>query len=144
VVIKPPLVNFSLSARCGQHGKKEDYMTMRKITLTMILLLAFMATIASAEDKSSKIASFIQSEVNTGGYKGCQCKSLGADLVKCNLYFPAGTNTRSVEANVKGVAERFAQAGRLAATIRYIGYSGSQKVCEYKYDMYDATVTKTK
>jgi hypothetical protein len=117
---------------------------MRKIILTLILLLTLMFSNALSEDKSSQIASWIESKVNTGGYNGCQCKRLAADLVQCNLYFPAGTNTSSVAANVKGVAELFAQAGRLAATIYYTGYSGSQKVCEYKYDMYDATVTKTK
>jgi hypothetical protein len=60
------------------------------------------------------------------------------------MHFPAGTSTSTVVANTKGVAEMFAQAARLAATIYYIGYSGKQKVCEYKYSMYDATVTKVK
>jgi hypothetical protein len=122
----------------------EDEMTMIKIILTMMILLAFMVSNALSEDKSSQIASWVQSKVNKGGYNGCQCKRLSDNLVKCNMYFPAGTNTTSVQANVKGVAEFFAQVGRLAATIYYIGYSGNQKVCEYKYDMYDATVKKTK
>jgi hypothetical protein len=117
---------------------------LRKTILTMTFLLALTVSNALSEDKSPRIASWIESKVNAGGYKGCQCKSLSADVVKCNLSFPAGTKTSSVEANVKGVAEMFAQAGRLAATVLYVGYSGSQKVCEYKYDSYSATVTKTK
>ena len=111
---------------------------MKKLILSMIFILVLMVNQVFSEDKSLKIASFIESEVNTGGYKGCQCKSIGANLVKCNLRFPAGKSTSIVEANVKGAAELFAQTGRLASTIYYIGYSGSQKVCEYKYDMYDA------
>lgn len=95
-------------------------------------------------NKSAEIALWIESKVNTDSYNGCQCKSLSPDLVKCNLYFPAGTNTLSVEADVKGVAELFAQVDRLATTIYYVGFSGNQKVCEYKYDMYDATITKIK
>lgn len=117
---------------------------MRKTALIIIILLVLMSSIALAEDKSSQIASWIESKVNTGGYNGGDCKSLSANLVKCTLSFPAGTNTLSVEANVKGTADLFAQIGKLASTIYYVGYSGSQKVCEYKYDMYDSTVTKTK
>jgi len=120
------------------------FMYMKTIILTTISLLMVMPNSAKAEDKSTQIASWIESKINTGGYNGGQCKSLAVNLVKCNMRFPSGTKPSSVKTNVKGVSELFAQVGKLASSIYYIGYSGSQKVCEYKYDMYSGTVTKTK
>lgn len=102
------------------------------------------ATTTSTEDKSQEIAQFIQSRVNTGGYTGCVARSMGHQLVEVKLNFPAGTSRASVEANVSGVADQFAQVGRLASTIYYQGYSGEQKVCEYKYDPISASVKKAK
>ena len=94
----------------------------------------------STEDKSSEIATFIESKVNTGGYNGCSCRSNG--IVHCNMDFPAGTSRYAVIANTQGVADLFAQIGPLAATIYYTGYSGSQKVCEFKDDRYSRKVTR--
>jgi cytoskeletal protein RodZ len=102
------------------------------------------STSTSTDDKSSEIAQFIQSRVNTGGYTGCVARSMGHQLVEVKLNFPAGTSRASVEANVSGVADQFAQVGRLASTIYYRGYSGEQKACEYKYDPYSASVKKVK
>jgi hypothetical protein len=56
--------------------------------------------------------------------------------------FPAGTSRYAVIANTQGVADLFAQIGPLAATIYYTGYSGSQKVCEFKDDRYSGKVTR--
>jgi hypothetical protein len=120
---------------------------MRKIgilVLIIVLVLTFNFLVSSpkAEDKSSQIASFIESKVNTGGYTGCSCRSIGNQLVQCDMNFPAGTSRNTVIANTQGVADLFAQVGTLASTIYYTGYSGSQKVCEFKYDMYSRTVTR--
>ncbi len=89
-----------------------------------------------------RIASFIEQKVNIGGYTGCKCSSIDINYVTCYLNFPPGTDTLSVEANVKGVAEIFAKATKFEATIYYVGYSGYQEVCKYKYDMQSASVTK--
>jgi hypothetical protein len=102
------------------------------------------STSTSTDDKSSEVAQFIQSRVNTGGYTGCVARSMGHQLVEVKLNFPAGTSRATVEANVSGVADQFAQVGRLASTIYYRGYSGEQRVCEYKYDPYSASVKKVK
>jgi hypothetical protein len=92
------------------------------------------------EDKSSEIASFIESKVNTGGFSGCSARSIGRQLVRVDMMFPAGTDRSTVQATTLGAANRLAQMGRLASTIVYDGWSGSQKICEYKYDMNTATV----
>ena len=110
--------------------------------IALLLLLNFPASSTKAEDKSSQIAQFIQSKVNVGGYTGCSCRSLGDQLVQCDMKFPAGTSKNTVIANTEGTADLFAQVGALASTIHYTGYSGSQKVCEFKYDMYSRTVTR--
>jgi hypothetical protein len=112
--------------------------------LIIVLVFTFNFPVSSpeAEDKSSQIASFIQSQVNTGGYTGCSCRSIGNQLVQCDMNFPAGTSRNTVIANTQGVADSIAQAAALAATIYYTGYSGNQKVCEFKYDMYSRTVTR--
>ncbi len=120
---------------------------MRKIgisVLIIVLVLTFNFLVSSpeAEDKSSQIASFIQSQVNTGGYTGCSCRSIGNQLVQCDMNFPARTSRNTVIANTQGVADSIAQAAALVATIYYTGYSGNQKVCEFKYDMYSRTVTR--
>lgn len=96
------------------------------------------------DDKSPQIAELIQSKVNTGGYNGCVAKSIGYQVVKVELHFPAGTRRLSVEANTKGVADMLAQSVRFASTIYYYGYSGRQKICEYEYDPYTTMVTKKK
>ena len=87
--------------------------------------------------------SFIQKTVNTGGYNGCTARKVGNELVRVDMNFPMGTDRLTVEANVSGVADHFAQIGRLTSTIIYTGYTGSLKVCEYQYDMYKGTVKKT-
>jgi hypothetical protein len=97
-----------------------------------------------SEDKSAEIAKFIQRQVNTGGYAGCVARRVGYQAVEVRMNFPAGTTRATVEANTSGVADHFAQVGRLASTIYYRGYSGEQRVCEYKYDPYSASVKKTK
>jgi hypothetical protein len=102
------------------------------------------STSTGSEDKSQEIAQFIQERVNTGGYTGCVARRIGNQLVEVKLNFPAGTSRATVEANVSGVADQFAQVGRLASTIFYRGYSGEQRVCEYKYDPYSATVKKVR
>lgn len=101
-------------------------------------------TTTTDDDKSQQIAKFIQERVNTGGYDGCVARSLGYQLVEVKLRFPAGTSRLAVEANVSGVADQFAQVGRLASAIYYRGYSGEQRICEYKYDPYSATVKKVR
>jgi hypothetical protein len=58
------------------------------------------------------------------------------------MNFPAGTSKTNVIVNTEGVADLFAQAGALASTIFYTGYSGSQKVCEFQYDMNSRRVTR--
>lgn len=110
--------------------------------IASVLMFNFLVTSPKAEDKSSQIATFIESKVNTGGYTGCSCRPIGNQLVQCDMNFPAGTSRNTVIANTQGVADLFAQVGALASTIYYTGYSGSQKVCEFKYDMYSRTVTK--
>lgn len=107
-----------------------------------MLMFNFLVSPPVAEDKSSQIASFIESKINTGGYTGCSCRSIGSQLVQCDMNFPAGTSRNTVVANTQGVADLFAQVGAITSTIYYIGYSGSQKVCEFKYDMYSRTVTR--
>jgi len=99
---------------------------------------------STQEDKSQEIAAFIQEKVNVGGFSGCVARSIGYQVVEVKLQFPAGTSRSTVEANVSGVADHFAQVGRLASTIYYRGYSGEQRVCEYKYDPFSATVKKVK
>jgi len=96
----------------------------------------------SNEDKSSQIAAFIESKVNTGGYTGCSCHSISNQVVQCDMNFPAGTSRSTVITNTQGVADLFAQIGNLASTIYYTGYSGSQRVCEFKYDMHFRTVKR--
>lgn len=95
------------------------------------------------EDKAGKIAAWIQEKVNSDGFTGCQTRVIvpgDPGVIRCDLYFPAGTSSYTVKANTKGVAELFAQVGRIAATIYYTGYSGAQKVCEYEYDCYSGRV----
>jgi hypothetical protein len=58
------------------------------------------------------------------------------------MKFPAATSRNTVIANTQGVADFIAQAAALASTIYYTGYSGSQKICEFKYDMYSRTVER--
>ena len=99
---------------------------------------------STQEDKSQEIAAFIQERVNTGGFNGCVARSIGHQVVEVKINFPAGTSSATVETNVSGVADHFAQIGRLASTIYYRGYSGEQRVCEYKYDPFSATVKKVK
>jgi hypothetical protein len=53
-----------------------------------MILLAFMVSNALSEDKSSQIASWVKSMVNTGGYNGCQCKRLGAESIKPSQHSP--------------------------------------------------------
>lgn len=101
--------------------------------------------IRDSEDKSLQVANFIQSKVNTEGYTECRCRPIGdkvVPIVQCDLNFPVGTSRYTVIANTQGVADMFAQVGALASTIYYTGYSGSQKVCEFQYDMYSTTVTR--
>jgi len=100
-------------------------------------------TSSQPEDKTYKIISFIESKINAEGYNGCTCRRIDDNLVQCDLQFPTGTTTLDVSYNTRGVAETFAQAAPLAATIYYTGYSGNQKVCEFKYDMYARTVKRT-
>ena len=95
------------------------------------------------DDKATKIARLIEQKVNTEGYTGCETRVIekgDPGIVQCDLHFPAGTNSWTVRINTKGVAETFAQAARLASTIYYIGYSGTQRVCEYQYDCYSGRV----
>jgi len=126
-----------------------------KKTLFLIILFISLFTIWAIlsceqsaqpiEDKAEKIANWIQEKVNMGGYTGCTARVIergNPGVVQCDLRFPAGTDTLTVRMNVKGVAESFAQAGRLASTIYYAGYSGSQSICEYKYDCYTGRVTE--
>jgi hypothetical protein len=58
------------------------------------------------------------------------------------MNFPAGTSKTTVIANTEGTADLFAQVGAIASTIYYTGYSGSQKVCEFQYDMYSRRVIR--
>jgi len=110
--------------------------------IVSVSMFNFLVTSPKAEEKSPQIASFIQSKVNTGGYTGCSCRSIGNQLIQCDMNFPPGTSRYTVIANTQGVADLFAQVGALASTIYYTGYSGSQKVCEFKYDMFSRTVTR--
>jgi hypothetical protein len=110
--------------------------------ITFLLMFNFLVFSPKAEDKSSQIAEFIQGKVNAGGYTGCSCRSIGNQLVQCDMNFPAGTSKTTVIANTEGTADLFAQVGALASTIYYTGYSGSQKVCEFQYDMYSRRVTR--
>ena len=110
----------------------------------VLFVCLFVSMTAFAQDTAGQIASWIQSKVNTGGYNGASCRRLADSLVKCEMHFKAGTSTSTVVANTKAVADTFAQIGRLAETIHYIGYSGAQRVCEYKYDMNNATVSQVK
>lgn len=110
----------------------------------IIIGLLLLPVISHTEDKSGQIASWIQGGVNTGGYNGCRCRSIGNNLVQCDMNFPAGTSRATVIANTQGVADKFAQAARLASTIYYTGYSGSQKVCEFKYNMWTGSVDRVK
>ena len=108
----------------------------------LLLMPNFLVSAAKAEDKSSQIAEFIQGKANTGGYTGCSCRSIGNQLVQCDMNFPAGTSKTTVIANTEGTADLFAQVGAIASTIYYTGYSGSQRVCEFQYDMYSRRVKR--
>jgi len=110
----------------------------------MVFLTIFSSSLAFCQDKSSQIASFIEGKVNSDGFNGCSCRSIGNQLVQCDIRFPIGTNKAEATRNVEGVADLFAQVGRLASTIYYTGYVGSQKVCEFKYDMYSGEVVRNK
>lgn len=99
-------------------------------------------SVSVQNDKAQKIASYIQERVSTGGFSGCTASRIDNQLVQVDISFPAGTDRLTVEANVSGVADRFAQAG-LDSTIYYAGYSGRLKVCEYKYDRFTMMVKKT-
>jgi len=129
---------------------------MKKLRLLIALILSLLVICAFGlifkskhtsqppeEDKAAKIAIWIQEKVNTGGYKGCETRVItpgNPGLIQCDLHFSAGTDSYTVRVNTKGIAETFAQVGRLASTIYYSGYSGAQKVCEYQYDCYSGTV----
>ncbi len=102
------------------------------------------SSVVSSQDKSLEIASWIESKVNTGGFSGCSCRSLGNQLVQCDIRFPIGTNKYQAISETEKVADLFAQMGRLASTIYYTGYVGSQRVCEFKYNMFSGEVSKTK
>lgn len=121
---------------------------MKKIitcVILAILLSMYCNNKSQTEDKAGVIALFIESKVNIGGYSGCETRVISPGnpgIIQCDLHWPAGTNSSTVKANTKGIADVFAQAGRLAATIYYTGYSGNQKVCEYQYDPYSGTVEK--
>ena len=95
------------------------------------------------EDKAGKIAQWIQEKVNTEGYTGCITRVIergDPGIVQCDFHFPPGTDPIDVRFTTKKGAEFFAQVGRLAATIYYTGYSGSQAVCEYQYDCYTGRI----
>lgn len=125
--------------------------TMKKLQflfriLLLCLIIAYILLLKTEEgtaqsSKAPEIATFIQAKVNTGGYNGCRCEVLGSDLIQCNLNFEGGTSRYEVIANTQGVADLFAQIG-LAATVYYRGFSGKQKICEFKYDMYSRMVTR--
>lgn len=112
---------------------------MKLMAVFALLIISFftVSSYAKDEDKSEKIAQFIQSNV-----KYATCKSLGEGLVKCDIKLPIGTSIPATCSSIENVANTFAQMGRMAATVYYIGYVGSQKVCEYKYYMWSGTVTK--
>lgn len=110
----------------------------------MIIFTILFSSLAFCQDKSSQIASFIEGKVNSGGFSGCSCRSIGKQLVQCDIQFPPGTNKLEATRNVEGVADMFAQVGRLASTIYYTGYVGSQKICEFKYDMFSGEVVRKK
>lgn len=88
-----------------------------------------------------RIAAFIQEKVNTDGYHGCEARTIGKDLVQCDLHFPIGTSSETVFVNTKEVAESFGQIG-LASTIYFAGYSGRLKICEFKWDMHSRTLKR--
>lgn len=106
----------------------------KAVSLIGIILLVSVSYVYS-DDKSPGIASFIESKVNSGGFSGCSCRSIGENLVQCDIRFPAGTNKQDATTAVEGVSDMFAQVGAMASTIYYTGYVGSQRVCEFIYDM---------
>ncbi len=121
---------------------------MKKISIyviTQILVIMCCTNESQIEDKAGPIASFIESKVNVGGYSGCETRVISPGnpgIVQCDLHWPSGTKSATVEVNTRGIADIFAQIGPLAATIYYAGYSGNQKVCEYEYDPHSRTVKK--
>jgi hypothetical protein len=115
-----------------------------KKPVNYLILLAFLIPVYmvnAEEDASLKIASFIESKVNSDGFSGARCRSLGKDLVQCDIIFPMGTDKVSAIKNVEGVADLFGQIP-MKATVFYTGYIGTLKVCEFKYDMYSRTITR--
>ena len=93
--------------------------------------------------KTSQIASFIETKVNSGGYNGCRARVIEAGLIQCDLTFPSGTSSSAVRENVNSLAELFGQVG-LASVVYFTGYAGSLKVCDYKYDPYSRSIIKKK
>lgn len=100
-------------------------------------MVIFLTTTTYAEDKTEKIANFIQKNVDM-----CTCTVTDKELVHCDIQLPMGTDIPTAISAVEKVANTFAQVGRMAATIYYTGFVGSQKVCKFKYDMYSGTVTR--
>lgn len=115
------------------HGQ----MNLLKIFILLVASFSLVNVYAQDEDKSEKIAHFIQSKVDY-----TTCRSLGEALVRCDIRLPIGTSMPTGISSIENVANTFAQVGRMASTVYYTGYIGSQKICEYKYDMWSGTVSK--
>jgi hypothetical protein len=99
------------------------------------------------EDKATKIARFLEDFINrpqnSGGKVTCNARRIGDSLIQCDLYFVSEMDNLSIIANTKGIAEMNGESG-LAATIYFAGYREQLKVCEYKWDMHNRTVTRVK
>jgi len=87
-----------------------------------------------------KASEFTEKVINSTGFKGCKCESLGNGIA-CDLRFPVGTDNIIVELNTKKAAELMGQMG-IGSSIFFTGYAGKLRVCKYKWDIYSQTITK--
>ena len=126
---------------------------MKKI-MSLMMVIAFAGGMIACtpsqesvqqEDKATKIAQFLEDFINrsqnSGGKVTCNASRIGDSLIQCDLHFISEMDNLSIMANTKGIAEMNGESG-IAATIYFAGYRGQLKVCEYKWDMHNRTVTK--